>query len=95
VKNKHPNENGEIDARPLEELHRGGRHLDRERAEHDAFRRPDFRKVRRSRDTPISFKVHRETLEDLQALARAENSSMVQILERALALYKETMQGKR
>jgi hypothetical protein len=91
------NASGELDAQKLVEEHRGGRgrFQEREELEKRAFERPDFRKERRSRDVPISFKLYRETYDDLRELANAEGLNMVQIFERALALYKETMQGKR
>ena len=88
-------ESGEIDAGQLEDSYRGRRHLEREQAEQATFERPNFRKVRRSRDTPVTFRVFRETLEDIQRLAKAENIPMVQVLERAIALYKNTMSGQR
>ena len=90
-----PNAPADIDAEKLVEGYRSGRHHERERAEQDAFKRPDFREVRRSRDTPVTFRVFRETLEDIQELARAEGTTMVQILERAITHYKAHLKGSK
>lgn len=88
-----PDDSAEIDAEKLVESYRGGRHHEREAAEREVFKRPNFTEVRRSRDTPVTFRTFREVLEDLQALAKAENVPMVHIFERAVALYKRQATG--
>jgi hypothetical protein len=72
---------------------RGGRilydvvaYLDGNNAVHDAFNRPDDRQVCRNREQPIL---------DLQRLARAENVSMAQMLERVIAVYNADEDNRR
>jgi hypothetical protein len=86
---------GEIDISKIGPQSRASAHHEREQAEKQALRRPDGRDLRRKNRTEnLSFKVRMETVKLIQGIARSEGISMVETLERALALLDKTLKGQ-
>jgi hypothetical protein len=89
-----PNDNvGELDIESLAAKSR--RHVERENLEREAVARVDGRKLRRKgRSATLSFKVRPETVEQVQRLALAEGTTMVDILEQAIDQYEANLRGR-
>jgi len=88
---------GEIDLEAVRTTRRSGNaHVEREQAERAAFEKIDGRTLRaqrKSRTQTLSTKVKPETMDTIYRIVKANEMSMVDVIETAIAVYDRQLRG--
>ena len=88
-------EAAEVDLDRLRPVARRDATAMRERTEAAAFQKTDMRKPRKNRNVMVSFRIKPEIRAIMERIADAENVTLVEVLERGIALLDRTMKGEK